>query len=83
MTEEEFQEFIEDNNLLIADVFDSAIIGVARKFTSNSVLYDEDKCIEILMKGRATHTEAVEYFEFNIVGSYVGDDTPIFSRIIK
>ena len=25
-----------------------------------------------------SHEEAVEYFEFNIVGAWIGDDTPCF-----
>ena len=27
-----------------------------------------------------THDEATEFFEFNVVGSWVGEETPIFLR---
>jgi hypothetical protein len=43
------------------------------------VIYDEDKCIQILMeRDGMTDEEAIEFFEFNVVGAYVGDHTPIY-----
>jgi hypothetical protein len=57
------------------------------------VAYDKDKMIEILMRdidvdqddtqdGRSIEEIkfdlALEYFEFNILGAYVGEYTPIF-----
>lgn len=64
-----------DSKLLFADGFDDAIIGVAQKFNIMSVAYNRDKCIEILMKDM-NQLEAIEYFEFNVIGSYVGEQTP-------
>ena len=41
--------------------------------------YDRDKCIEILVKrDEMTYEEAVEFFEFNVSGAWVGENTPIF-----
>jgi hypothetical protein len=34
--------------------------------------------IEILMDQGMDHDEAIEYYEFNIVGAYVGEQTPLF-----
>jgi hypothetical protein len=46
------------------------------------VIYDEDKCIQILMeRDGMTDEEAIEFFEFNVVGAYVGDHTPIYVRL--
>ena len=28
-----------------------------------------------------SHEEAIEYFDFNIVGAWVGDETPIFVQM--
>ena len=65
--------------LLVADGFDKAIIGVARTFNKLSVCYDTNKCINILIKrDKMSREEAIEYFEYNVVGSYVGDHTPSF-----
>jgi hypothetical protein len=29
------------------------------------------------------YEEAVEFFDFNVVGAYVGDNTPLFATILK
>jgi len=59
-----------------ADGFDAAIIGYDANCT---VVYDYDKCMEILMeRDSMTEHEAHEYMEFNVVNAYVGDFTPIF-----
>jgi len=65
--------------LLVADGFDKAILGVSQQFNSLSVAYDRNKCIEILMtRDNMTQLEAVEYFEYNVIGSYMGQYTPSF-----
>jgi hypothetical protein len=68
-------EWCPEDELLVADGFDDAIIGV----DSNSLrlIYSVSKCIEILSKDM-DEVEAVEYFNFNVRGSYVGDKTPIW-----
>jgi hypothetical protein len=63
--------------LLFADGFDEAILGVVQQFHRYIVLYDREKCIEILMKD-GTREEAEEYFEFNVVGGWHGEQTPCF-----
>jgi len=73
----EIEEKYEDEKMLFADGFDKAIIGVAHIHSKRIVAYDTKKCIKILMKDM-THNEAVEYFDFNVAGSYVGDYTPAF-----
>ena len=67
---------------LYADGFEDAIIGVGRQFNMDVVVYDEDKCLEILvLRDQMTPEEAEEFFEFNVVGAYVGDHTPIYVRV--
>ena len=73
----EIEEKYRDEKMLFADGFDKAIIGVAHIHNKRIVAYDTKKCIKILMKDM-THNEAVEYFDFNVAGSYVGDHTPAF-----
>jgi hypothetical protein len=65
---------------LTADGFDEAIIGVAQRCSKPPlVVYDAQKCIEILMKRDGmTYEEADEFFEFNTLGSWVGEHTPLF-----
>lgn len=66
--------------MLLADGFGDAFVGVGRQASRDLAVYDEDKCIEVLVSGGCTYEEAREHFEFNVVGSYVGEDTPIFVK---
>ena len=69
---------------LTADGFDDALIGYVEIFHKVVALYDREKCIEILMKrDRMGCDEAVEFFEFNTIGSYVGEGTPAFATIMR
>jgi hypothetical protein len=64
---------------LIPDGFDDAFVGIAERFRQEPVLvYDRQKCISILQSQDMTEEEAVEFFEHNTLGSWVGDNTPIF-----
>ena len=29
-----------------------------------------------------THEDAIEYFEFNVIGTWVGDNTPVFIEFV-
>ena len=75
------EEMIEYMNpdALKADGFDDAVIGVASRCGSVDVLaYDVEKIILKLMLDGMTREEAEEFFEFNILGAYVGEHTPVF-----
>ena len=64
----------------MADGIDEAILGMCVQFgTSPLVAYDYEKCINILMKRDGmTKLEAVDFMEFNVIGAYVGLNTPVF-----
>jgi len=65
-----------DETFLIADGFDDAIIGVDE--SSNRIIYSVKKCIDILVSENMPVEDAYEHFEFNVKGSYVGEQTPIW-----
>lgn len=70
-----------DAELLSADGFDDAIIGISySKITGEYVIvYSKSKCIDILVnRDNMSHDEAQEYFDYNVEGSYVGEKTPIW-----
>ena len=73
-----------DENILLADGFDEAIVGyIERAGSSNTIAcYDKNKCIEILAKDM-TYEEAVEYFYFNTAGAYMGEYTPCFFTTLE
>lgn len=76
------ESLYEDENILMADGFDDAFIGIGSSFNSVPVaVYDRDKCIDILCKDM-TYDEAQEYFEYNVIGAYVGEKTPFFIKKI-
>lgn len=67
--------------MMLAKQFEKAFIGYTSYQPNRPCLaiYDTEKCIQILMDDdRMTQDEAMEWFEFNTVGSWVGDHTPIF-----
>lgn len=69
---------------LAADGFEGAVIGHVQVFNKYLVLYDREKCIQILMdRDGMKHMEAEEYFNFNVVGSFVGEHTPAFAEILE
>ena len=69
--------------MLKADGFDDAIIGIgSRCGKPDIIVYDVNKCIKILINQNMTEEEARDYFNFNVVGAWVGEETPIFVREI-
>ena len=67
-----------ENQFIIATGFDDAIIGVDE--SSMRIIYSIQKCIQILMEeDKMSEEDAIEYFDYNVSGSYIGDQTPIWS----
>ena len=64
------------------DEWDGCIIGTVRRFNDQFVLYSRRKVIAKLMRdfhdSEDPYMDAIEWFEFNIVGAWVGDTTPGF-----
>ena len=69
-----------EEKLVKADGLEEAIIGVGGRMNMPDVLiYSYEKCEQIFMEKEGwTHEEAVEWMEFNVVGTWVGETTPIF-----
>jgi len=61
------------------DGFNDCILGVASRFGQEDIIaYDYHKVIAKLVEDGMTEGEAVEYFEYNMIGAWVGDTTPCF-----
>ena len=71
-------------DVLIADGFDKAIMGIVERSGMNPVvLYNKNKCIDIMIKrDKMTEEEAIEFYYYNIVGSHMGDYTHRFAEIL-
>jgi len=66
---------------LSADGLEKAIIGLVELPDSEVViLYDVNKCIEVLVSGEPDFSEedAWDHYYYNVVGGYVGKKTPAF-----
>lgn len=65
---------------ILFDGYEDALVGIASRFNLPALAcYDAKKCVDILKKrDKMTHEEAVEFFEFNTIGCWAGDHTPIF-----
>lgn len=72
---ENILEWFPEDELLIADGFNDAILGIDE--SSMRIIYSVTKCIEILMQ-EMSEEDALEYFNYNVCNAYVGDKTPIW-----
>ena len=72
----------EEPTYIYADGFDDAMIGHGLSIEGECVVYDYEKVIEILMKDMKRE-EAEEYFDFNIIGAYVGKNMPVFVKKVE
>jgi hypothetical protein len=72
---EQILERYEDEEILKADGFDGAIIGIDE--SSMRLIYSVSKCIGILCE-TMSEEDAIEHFSYNVSGAYVGEKTPIW-----
>jgi len=75
MIDKILEYFNEETELIKADGFDDAIIGLEQQ--QMKLVYSVPLCIEVLMKDGMSMDEAIEYFEFNVRGSLTFD-SPLF-----
>jgi len=68
------------DNLIKIDGFDDCIIGVCESLNEPPrLIYNRDLIIQKLIdRDKMTTEEAIDFYEFNIRGSWMGDTTPIF-----
>ena len=76
-------EQVDHEELLFADGYDEAILGVVYRNGAHIVVYDMIEVIKILEATGMDPTEAAEFFEHNIACAYVGAQTPLFLEIIN
>ena len=59
---------------------EEAIIGVVEEFgNGNRILYDKDKILSILCeRDEMTIDEAEEFYDYNILGLYAGEQNAVF-----
>lgn len=68
--------------IIYPDGYEDCILGVAEKFGGPPVaVLDVEKMLDKMRQDGMSDEEAMEYFEFNILGAYVGEETPVYVHI--
>ena len=76
---EYFSQWDEFEDTVFYDEFDAAFVGFGWQFNVGPVaVYNQDLVMDILKARGMDEEGALEYFNFNIIGAYVGERTPIF-----
>ena len=71
-----------DEELLFADGYDDAIIGLDMG-SGCKVVYDYADCIQCLRDEGLTEMDAYDTFHYNTLGSYIGEQTPLYIWYLK
>jgi hypothetical protein len=62
--------------------FEDCILGVGERFGGPPIaVLDVEKMLTKMEKEGMTREEAVEYFEYNILGAHVGEENPVYMHI--
>ena len=81
---EYFSQWEEFEDTVFYDEFDAAFVGFGWQFNVGPVaVYNQDLVMDILKARGMDEEGALEYFNFNIIGAYVGERTPIFLTNVK
>lgn len=65
-----------NSDILYADEFEDAFLGYAQILNNTIALYSKRLCIDILISQGMPLEEAEKYFEYNVLGRYMGEKTP-------
>ena len=79
---EGLRELLEEENpdALLAEGFEDAMVGLARRCSQPTLaVYDHALGVQVLIRDRSmSYQEAVEWMEFNVVGAWMGEHTPVW-----
>jgi hypothetical protein len=72
-------------DVMLCDGFGKAFLGILTSFKHPPIaVYDKSVIISILMeRDEMTYEDACEFFDFNIIGAYVGEQTPGFIDLMS
>jgi hypothetical protein len=71
------EEMLEQDECPVYPEFRLALVGFSVSGTTRAI-YDYDKCVTILVNEQGMdESEACQHMDFNVVGNYIGDNTPI------
>lgn len=80
ITRQQISDMFEEmeESVLLMDGFDEAFIGHSQRINEPVLaVYSRAKMVEVLMRDGMSDEEAEEYIDYNCVGAWVGEQTPI------
>jgi len=79
--QEHLMDILQEEECLTADGFDDALVGCT--YGANVVaVYDINKMIEVLICEGMDYDDAVEFLDYNVVGTYMGEKTPLYINFV-
>ena len=76
MLDKILEYFNDETELIKADGFDDAIIGLEQQ--QMKLVYSVPMCIDVLVKEGMSVDDAIDYFEYNVRGSLTFEGSPLF-----
>ena len=74
----------EEQEVWLASDLEEAFIGFGDQGHYKVAVYDYEKCVEVLMKrDGGTRDEVEEHMSYNVTGSDLGRQTPVFVNLKK
>jgi len=58
------------------DSIDDCLIGYVERYDGTFPLYDRAKVLIMMVRDGRTHEEALEFYDYNYLGSWTGRETP-------
>jgi hypothetical protein len=87
MNRQQIEDFFEDTGIkvLLMDGFDEACIGFSQRINEPMLaVYSYDMMLDLLMDRDGMELDvAEEYIEYNCVGAWIGEQTPIIVRSLN
>lgn len=66
---------------LLANGLGAAFVGIVERFGQPPIAcYDYDRVIQLFTEEGMTEEDAIEHFEYNVIGAWVGERTPCYLR---
>lgn len=79
MHKDEIESYEQELEIRRYPEFDDAIIGLAERINLGPVFaYSKKKMVDICLEMGMTDEEALEHIDFNYVGAWYGEGTPVF-----
>ena len=76
------EKYAHFEGMIFYDNLEDAFLGIGYRCGEEPIaVYDMHKVLEVLMSQDMTREEAQENMDFNILGQWVGDQTPLFLEI--